>query len=52
MEFGVCMYFTIMEALKEEAVNEKEIMCGVDQGLVKYFSTRVIVKTWINLNEI
>ena len=44
-DFGVCMSFTIMEALKEEAANEKDIMGGVDQGMAKCFSTGVLVKT-------
>ena len=51
-DFGVCMSYTVMEALREEAVGEREILGKVAEGLAEYLSTGDIANTWRSLREI
>ena len=51
-DFGFCLSSSVMMAMKEEKVTEKDIMSNVAKGLAEYFTTGDIVNTWKQLREI
>ena len=51
-DFGICLSSSLMMAMKEEKVTERDILTMVTNGLTEYLTTGDIRNTWKKLREI
>ena len=52
LDFGVCLSYTVIEALKEDRWTEREIMVEVSKGFAEYLIDGQIKNTWKRLGDI
>ena len=51
-DFGVCLSYTVIEALKEGRWTEREIIVKVSNGFAEYFIDGQIKNTWKRIGDI